>query len=428
MKAQMQIILDKLLATGADKASVRLVNTHSEEFNIIYKRLSFMRTVESSRLTLFVIKDQRSATISVNQLEDAEIDKAITTMFTNMESGVPDPAMDISPAQEAQTWESGDKLPNSQTAIIRMNELIADMRQKFPQVEYDATLTHNSHYSCYLNSNGADFVDNQAYYSFSITFTSKQDNRCSSMNYSFIALRNSDVRLLEQANIEELIRQNTEQVITRPIPESFIGDVIFYPLQVCRTVDGFLESQIGSFPFLSNSCKFPDHIGKQVLDSKLTLKNAPDYKGFAVAARITDDGFASQNATVIENGVLRHYPINLYTANKCNMKRTLGDPSSYLIEAGDTALADMIKSVEKGVLLVRQSGDSANSDGDISFVAKNSYYIEDGKIQYPISETMIAGNIVNWLQNIRAISRETLNNGYWQCPYFLIPEVNISRK
>jgi len=223
-------------------------------------------------------------------------------------------------------------------------------------------------------------------------------------------------------------RLESEQVETKPIPTNFKGSVIFAPQVGIGILYSFLNGQIGSFPFLSKSCKFPDHIGKQILDSKLTLKNAPDFEAFAAVAHITSDGFVSEAATVIDAGILRHYPINLYTANKCNMKRTIGMPTAFLVEAGNTSLAEMIASIEQGILLIRDSGDSPNSDGDVSFVAKNSYYIENGRIQYPISETMIAGNIVDWLNNITAISSESYNNGSWQCPYLHVSEVDISRK
>ena len=39
------------------------------------------------------------------------------------------------------------------------------------------------------------------------------------------------------------------------------------------------------------------------------------------------------------------------------------------------------------------SGARPAENGDFSGVAKNSYYIEKGKVQFPVSETMVSGNL-----------------------------------
>jgi len=61
-------------------------------------------------------------------------------------------------------------------------------------------------------------------------------------------------------------------------------------------------------------------------------------------------------------------------------------------------------------------------------VAKNSYYIEDGEIKYPVSETMIAGNLKDLLKSIKHISRETVNDGGSVFPWITFSGVTISGK
>ncbi|MBT6551992.1 MAG: TldD/PmbA family protein, partial [Gammaproteobacteria bacterium] len=76
---------------------------------------------------------------------------------------------------------------------------------------------------------------------------------------------------------------------------------------------------------------------------------------------------------------------------------------------------DLIAGVEKGILLGRFSGGSPNDKGDFSGVAKNSYYIENGKILYPVSETMVSGNIASVLKEVNAVSRQQVDFG--NCAY-----------
>jgi len=61
-------------------------------------------------------------------------------------------------------------------------------------------------------------------------------------------------------------------------------------------------------------------------------------------------------------------------------------------------------------------------------VAKNSYYIENGEIQYPISESMITGNIKDMLLNIKEISSGRVNNGESLYPWITFSGITVSGK
>ena len=78
------------------------------------------------------------------------------------------------------------------------------------------------------------------------------------------------------------------------------------------------------------------------------------------------------------------------------------------------------------ILLCRFSGGYPSDAGDFSGVAKNSYYIEKGKIKFPIIETMISGNIAQMFMNINNISKETVDFGDSILPWISFDGVTIS--
>jgi PmbA protein len=97
-----------------------------------------------------------------------------------------------------------------------------------------------------------------------------------------------------------------------------------------------------------------------------------------------------------------------------------------IIGPGKTGLDDIVKSVRQGVLLSRFSGGSPSDNGDFSGVAKNSFYIKDGEIQYPISETMVSGNIVDMFHNIKNISKDIVNFGDEIFPWIHFGGITVS--
>ena len=76
----------------------------------------------------------------------------------------------------------------------------------------------------------------------------------------------------------------------------------------------------------------------------------------------------------------------------------------------------------------RFSGGQPSSNGDFSGVAKNSFLIENGKIGPALSETMIAGNLADMLNHLRAVSREQVADGMSVLPYMAFDGITISGK
>ena len=118
--------------------------------------------------------------------------------------------------------------------------------------------------------------------------------------------------------------------------------------------------------------------------------------------------------------------MGIYGANKTGLTRSINDGGAYIVESGSTKLNDIIKSIDQGILLSRFSGGNPSDNGDFSGVAKNSYFVEKGEIKYPISETMISGNICDMMKNIIDISDETVDYGDSIYPWINFDGITVS--
>ena len=92
------------------------------------------------------------------------------------------------------------------------------------------------------------------------------------------------------------------------------------------------------------------------------------------------------------------------------------------------SLEEIIKSIDKGIIIGRFSGGQPASNGDFSGVAKNSFYVENGEIKYAVSETMINGNMADAFNNLRAISSDVVCDGDNVLPYVAFDGLTISGK
>ena len=111
---------------------------------------------------------------------------------------------------------------------------------------------------------------------------------------------------------------------------------------------------------------------------------------------------------------------------KTGLDKVPNSGGSLIIDTGDVPFEDMVQSVNEGILLSRFSGGSPSDNGDFSGVAKNSFYIKNGEVQYPISETMVSGNIIDMFQKVKHISRESVNFGDEIFPWIQLGGITVS--
>ena len=104
------------------------------------------------------------------------------------------------------------------------------------------------------------------------------------------------------------------------------------------------------------------------------------------------------------------------------------DGFAIVVENGDTALADMIASVDKGLIVGGFSGGQPGANGEFSGVAKNSFYVENGRIAGAVTETMINGNLEQVFKNVAAVSREQVCDGTTVLPWMACSGIVISGK
>ena len=128
------------------------------------------------------------------------------------------------------------------------------------------------------------------------------------------------------------------------------------------------------------------------------------------------------------NGKLVSFDLSQYGANKTGQKRAGCSAGNVFIPAGAQSLDEIIKGIEKGVLVMRFSGGEPAPSGEYSGVAKNSFLIENGAVTHALTETMISGSVPDMLNNIRAISSDVLKDGSNSIPYIAFDGVTISGK
>ena len=232
-------------------------------------------------------------------------------------------------------------------------------------------------------------------------------------------------RLLEAGAVEPLIGDTMRSFDPRPVPGKFTGDVIITP-SCAASVAGTLARAFGGYALMGGLSPYADREGETVASPAFSLLNRPADPRFPDGSDFDDCGVSTRNVDVIRDGVFENFLIDFFCSRKLDRPQNAGR-LNLVIPPGERSVEALIRETERGIVLARFSGGVPNHKLDFSGVAKNSFYVEDGEIRYPLIETMASGNFQDLLMNIRGVSSESVDFGGGAFPYVAASGVTISR-
>lgn len=421
--------LDALQASGAEKAVCSVSHGEQHELTANTGKISLMRTTYEAAVGMSAIIDGRRGAASANKTTPQDLERLARETVGIAQASPPDPAYDIADRQEPQVFQRGPNAPDRDLMFSRFQEFLDTSRERYPSVIIEeAVLQFNCGTTHLVNTNGVEFSITTGLYGFSAMFTAKDGRRTSSFNGTSFSALSLDRPLIETGSVDRLLRESSEQLDPRPISDTFVGDLILTP----ESLAGFLRSFTGVFlrdgAIIAGTSRLKDKIGHTVAAPCLTVRDLPLAPELAINHFVTADGFLAKDQTIIDHGILKTFLLSLYGARKTGHPRSVSDGISYVVDAGAAAYGDLLRSVPRGVVLGRFSGGSPGESGDFSGVAKNSYYVEDGEVRHPLTETMISSNLIDMFQNITAVSAERIDYGSTILPWVRCRGVTISGK
>lgn len=418
--------LNALREAGFDSSEVSSIRAAKEEINLNAGEVNLLRTVEETSISLTGIMTHRRASVTIGEISEESVDAAVESLVQLAGFSEHDVAFEVSPFQEPKQFQRGEEQSDTHLMLKRLDDFRLYTQKEHPElILRRATVTFHSVMKQYLNSNGVDFSSRSGHYTVLVLFASRMGSSSSSSNSASFTAAMLDRPIHEFGNLERLLRQSTEQVNARKFEGKFTGSVILTP----ECLNGFLEDLcflLRDQALIMGTSIFQGSLGRPIADNSFTLHSMPVCSLLSEGCPITDDGFAAQNTTLIESGILESFLLSLYGSRKTGFPRA-GSSGGYLVvNSGNTTLEKMVESVDRGVLLSRFSGGGISADGDFSGVAKNSYYIENGKMIHPVSGMLVSGNMRDLLMRIRSISSERTNFGFALLPWMLAEGVTVS--
>ena len=421
--------IEHLVKEGADKAKCTVTSKETNEFNVDGGEFSLFRTLYDNEISITAFKDNKKGTININRFDDEAIIDVVKNCINVADSGSPDEAWDIAPKQENRLYTEGATTPNIEQFFERTKELLQDIKNRHPRILIEQMIgLHVKENYIYLDTNDTEYEVVSGKYVISIMFSAHEGEKVTSFFGTDVSVDNLDRPFIELGSIEKDMTDVENQLNTVPLLGKFEGVAVIAPSCLVSIMYYIINNFASNTAILNGTSIWKDKIGEKVADKRITVSLKPLDDRVVCGERYTEDGFISENFDFIKDGILENFVIPLYVANKTGYERAKNSSFSLVIEGGDTAIDDIIKGIKKGIIVGRFSGGNPSVNGDFSGVAKNSFLVEDGKIVGAVNETMINGNLADLLNNLVAISKETVEDGSMVLPYMAFDKVIISGK
>lgn len=429
-------VLARLQFLGAEHAEARLVEEDNFEVYGTAMSLSLVRSVENSGIKLTALKAGKKAAATVNDLSPEGLEAAMVALIEAMEASEPDPANAFSalPEQAGKTLFIGpqpfgvggmDALRSALTAHLA--DFLDTTASKLPNLMLSELGGQYNHHRILLkNTLGTHLRESRGSFSEFTLFNAVDETKSSSFNYVGSAPVHLQQPLAQDAYWWQTLERSTRELEPVAFKGTITGNVVLAPCCVAELLYYAQALALSDDAFIKGFSKWQGKLGEQVADAKLTWRAMPTHPAVGEGYGITADGFVAEDATFLEQGVLKSYALSLYGANKTGHPRSANQGNLFLVEPGEKPFDGMIAGIEKGVLVCRLSGGQPSPNGDFSGIAKNSFMIENGKITHAITEAMATFNLFAVLKDIADLSQEVHDSGSFLAPYLLSHQIAVT--
>jgi len=149
-------------------------------------------------------------------------------------------------------------------------------------------------------------------------------------------------------------------------------------------------------------------LGEKLFDERVTIVSDPAFPN-GETAPFTGSGDPVQREVWVENGVVRNLSYSRFWASRKNVPPKPG-MSNFIMSGGEASLDDLIRSVNRGVLITRFwyiRGLNPRVLSQTGLTRDGTFLIENGRISRPVTNFRFNQSLAELLQNVEMLGRPT---------------------
>ncbi len=432
-------LVKKCLAKGADAAEVYMESGRELSIEVRDGEIETVQQAASQGVGFRVFVKQRMAFSSCNDLSDKALDNAIKSAVGFASSTTPD-ENNVLPDDKGITEVEG--LYDLQIAQVPMEKKIelAKSVEKLAMKDPRITKSAGAGYSevegeIYLaNSNGLSKSSKFSACSFGVSVVAEKGEQKSSGGEFCSRRFFADLKPAEE--VAAKAAKDAYEMLDPRMVKTQKAAVIFDP-DVARSILGGILAAINGERVLQGASFLAQKLDQKIASELVTMVDDGTLAKGLGSAPFDGEGVPTQKRIIVDKGILKGFMYNTIVAKRAGVKST-GNASrggftsipdigahSFYMAAGSGTPEEIIKATKTGLLLKGVTGYGINPvNGNFSGGAQG-FWIENGKIAFPVKGLTIAGNAFEMLEGIDMVGNDLDLNRSFTGPTFRIKLMQI---
>lgn len=427
----------------ADKC-VKEVEKLSDDWEIFISNNESIE-VESNKDILSFAKEEIEKGVGIRIIKDGKIGFAYTSDMDKI-SLTAQKALDntkLNKIDENYEFATVEKVPNvkgiydkkyDDLSLDECCEFLENIIERTKENKCDITssgFSASKGHVLILNSNGVSIYDEGTGFSGALSVNIEKDGQIAT-SYDYTASTKWD---LEYEKLTDDVCKLAHDSLNPKAIETKDCDVVLDYHAATELLSTFLNG-FNSENVLRGRSVLHDKIGSQITDSNLSIIDNPLLEGAMRTCKADGEGTASKKTVLVEDGILKSFLYDIYTANKSDCESTSNGYRGSYLTTPDVSSSNLefkfkesigLDEIDSGIITTSVlGGHTANPiTGDFSVEASNAFTIENGEITDSVKKAMISGNIYELMTNCNGLKSEIKQKGSFIIPKLLVHDLRV---
>ena len=171
-----------------------------------------------------------------------------------------------------------------------------------------------------------------------------------------------------------------------------------------------------------------DAAGERVFPDWFAIAERPHLPKALASAPFDQEGVATRDRELVAGGVLLGYVLSTYSARKLGLRTTgnAGGTHNLLVQGRGRDLEAMLELMGRGLFVTELMGQGVNGvTGDYSRGAAG-FWVEGGRVAYPVHEITIAGNLRDMYRGIVEVGSDVDARGGIRTGSVLVEQMTVA--
>lgn len=389
--------------------------------NIRYARNAVSTAGEESDVVLIVQSTfgKRTGTASINEFDDASLEKVVKRS-EQLAKFAPENQEYVPLFGKQKYLETPSYAPSTASVTPDDRATAAGasiMPSKENKMVSSGFLEEEVTFSAIMNNKGLFAYNAATNVDFSVTVRT-EDGKGSGWASQDV----TDVKQLDTGKVSQIAIQKAAGSVGAKEMEPGKYTVILEPAASVQ----LLQNMARNFnqraadegrSFLSNKLEEGEEgptnkLGQKMFDERVHIYSDPQHPEVPTAP-FSQDGYPLKAIDWIKGGVITNMPNSPYWAKKTGTPY-IPFPGNMIMSGGDESLEEMIKNTRRGVLVTRMWYIRALDPQSLLYTGltrDGTFYIENGKIKYPIKNFRFNESPIVMLNNIESLGKPVRIDG-----------------